>query len=160
MLCLTLFAAGGCSQESIEISQQPVPAAVAKAPSSRPIVQEWTVAGLRRDLRHVSKGRSYENGKRMYSVARCDQCHQMNKVGGELGPDLTGVAGRISRAALLREIIEPSKQILQQYQSHLVLTTAGMTHQGLVQGQDGEFLYLASDPEKPTEVIKSPLEEI
>ena len=73
--------------------------------------------------------------------------------------DLTGVAGRNSRAVILREIIEPSKQVLEQYQTYLI-GTAGLTHQGLVRGQDAEFLYLANNPDQPTEVLKVPLDEI
>ena len=42
----------------------------------------------------------------------------------------------------------------------MILTTSGLTHQGLVQGQDAESLHLANDPDKPTEVLKIPLKEI
>ena len=158
--CLILIASLGCRQQPKGMTEPPVAASDSKDTPSRAFVREWTLADLRRELRYVGQGRLYENGKRMFSVARCDQCHRLNQIGGDYGPDLTGVAGRSSRATILREILEPSKQILQQYQTHLIVADSGLTHQGLVRGQDAEFLHLANNPDKPTEVLKIPLDEI
>ena len=140
---------------------QPDDAAVRSAdvasPQQRKFVRNWTTKDLSRDLRRVGTGRSFERGKELFSAVNCAQCHRFNKVGGILGPDITGVSKRYSRAAMLREIIEPSKQITDKYLSHQITTTDGLVHQGLVARQDGKSLFLANDPAKPDQHLEIPL---
>lgn len=160
MLATVWIVGAGCHRESVITPEPTVVDAVSTDATPVPESHEWTVSELRRNLRHVSAGRSFENGKRVFVAARCDQCHRLNRLGGGFGPDLTGVSGRYSRAVILREIIEPSVQILEGYQTQLILTASGSAHQGVVRGQDAEFLHLANDPDKPTEVLKIALEDI
>ena len=130
--------------------------------ATRKFVKKWKVKDLQRDLHLLGEGRSYKNGKKLFKVASCVQCHRLNKEGGTLGPDLTGVAGRNSRVVILREILEPSKKIPAVYQSHILLTSAGKTYSGLVVRQDANFIYLANDPDKPEqlrEIARDDLEE-
>jgi len=126
----------------------------------REFVRAWKIKDLRHDLHRMGAGRSFKNGKELFSAASCDQCHRLNRVGGTLGPDLTGVAKRNSRAVILREIIDPSKQMSDKYQTHQIINSTGKVHQGLVVRQDTKFVYLASDPSKPAQLLKIPLDEI
>src|SRR5207247_2028310 len=48
--------------------------------------------------------------------AACIRCHRINGQGGEVGPELTDVHSRYSRAQLIESVLYPSKQILDGYQ--------------------------------------------
>ena len=126
----------------------------------REFVRAWKINDLRRDLHRIGAGRSFGKGKVLFSAADCDQCHRLNRIGGTLGPDLTGVAKRNSRTVILREIIEPSQLIPDKYRSHQLITSSGKVNQGLVVRQDADFVYLANDPSKPDELLKIPVDEI
>ena len=126
----------------------------------REFVRAWKINDLRRDLNRIGAGRSFALGKTLFSAANCDQCHRLNRIGGTLGPDLTGVAKRNSRTVILREIIEPSQLISDKYRSHHLITSSGKVNQGLVVRQDADFVYLANDPSKPDQLLKIPVDEI
>ena len=46
----------------------------------------------------------------------CIRCHTINGKGGHIGPDLTGIGTRQSRAQIIESVLYPSKQILDGYQ--------------------------------------------
>ena len=56
-------------------------------------------------------------------AAKCFACHRFDNEGGSNGPDLTGVAGRFSPRDLLESIIDPSKEISDQYAAVEIRTT-------------------------------------
>lgn len=60
-------------------------------------------------------GRNFVNGRNMFGQATCFACHRFGQEGGAIGPDLTSVAGKYSPRDLLVHIIEPSKEISDQY---------------------------------------------
>ena len=129
-------------------------------PPARKFVRKWTINDLRPDLHRIGAGRSFSSGKEMFKVATCSECHRIYQVGGTLGPDLTGVAGRNSRVAVLRETIEPSKQIPDTYQSTVIVTTSGRVHQGLVVRQDDKSISLANDPRNPDQLLRISMDDI
>jgi putative heme-binding domain-containing protein len=49
------------------------------------------------------------------SSAQCVRCHAVDDYGGNVGPKLNGVAGRLSREQLLEALIEPSARIAPGY---------------------------------------------
>ena len=51
----------------------------------------------------------------MFASAKCFGCHRFDNEGGAYGPDLSGSAGRFSPRDLLESIVEPSKEISDQY---------------------------------------------
>ena len=59
--------------------------------------------------------RDFINGRKMFGAASCFACHRFNQEGGAIGPDLTSVAGKFSPRDLLESIIEPGKEISDQY---------------------------------------------
>ena len=60
-------------------------------------------------------GRDFENGKAMFTAATCASCHKMNGDGGNIGPDLSQIGTRFTAKDILESIIEPSKEISDQY---------------------------------------------
>ncbi len=128
--------------------------------TTRSFVKAWKVSDLQRDLNRISSGRSFANGKQMFTVASCIGCHRLNKAGGTVGPDLDGAAKRNSRAAILREIIEPSKLFPSQYRTHMIVTHSGKVYQGLIVRQDATHLFLADNVSLPDKLRKIMLSDI
>lgn len=50
-----------------------------------------------------------------HETAQCFRCHQVNGQGGIVGPDLTGIAAKLSTEQLLEALIEPSARIAPGY---------------------------------------------
>jgi len=81
-------------------------------------VKNWTMAELKPLLGSgLEGGRSFQNGREMFAAASCYACHRFQQEGGSIGPDLSSAAGKFSPHDLLESIVEPSKEISDQYGS-------------------------------------------
>jgi putative heme-binding domain-containing protein len=81
-------------------------------------VKAWTLDELNKSLGVGLEGnRNFTNGRNMFGAATCFACHRFNGEGGGVGPDLTSVAGKFSPKDLLENILNPSKEISDQYGS-------------------------------------------
>ena len=105
----------------------------------------------------VSKGRNYARGKEAYAAAQCVACHQFNGAGGAVGPDLTAVASRFTRADILSSILEPSKVVSEQYENTSFLLKNDDDVTGRVVEENDARYVLVTDPlhNGRTEVKKS-----
>lgn len=63
---------------------------------------------------------------------QCVNCHRVNGVGNTLGPDLSQIAKKYTRAQILESILEPSKSIDPKYVKYLVEMTDGKVQDGLL----------------------------
>lgn len=109
----------------------------AKAPSFtvKPMqfVKAWTLDELSKSLGVGLEGnRNFANGRNMFGAATCFACHRFNNEGGAVGPDLTSVAGKYSPRDLLEHILEPSKEISDQYGSTVFTMQDGSTVVGRI----------------------------
>ena len=119
----------------------------------RPVVQQWQLADLVPLLSHAESGRSFLRGRRLYE-GLCAQCHLFKGKGGALGPDLTSSGKKLTHAALLTEILEPSKVISDQHASIILQLESGKVVTGREVGGDAEQLLLVVDPLQPRKVTK------
>jgi putative heme-binding domain-containing protein len=88
------------------------------APKPLTFVKQWTVKDLESVLNvGLEGGRNFENGRNSFGAIGCFACHRFNFEGGAVGPDLTSVSGKFGPRDLLESIIEPSKEISDQYGS-------------------------------------------
>ena len=121
----------------------------------RPFVEQWTVQKLLSSDR-AARGDARE-GAEIFAAACCNQCHRMAGRGRSLGPDLTAASRRFSREDLLKAIVDPSQVIAENYRSVQILTEDGKAHVGQIV-TSGDYrspqLRLATDPNRPTEVIE------
>lgn len=62
----------------------------------------------------------------------CSRCHRVGDEGNAYGPDLTRIATKHDRAALLENILYPSKVIDPQFATYLLRTKKGQTATGLL----------------------------
>jgi putative heme-binding domain-containing protein len=63
---------------------------------------------------------------------QCATCHTVAGKGGQIGPDLTTVAGRLTPGLILESILEPSKVIDPKYLTYVAETASGQLHTGLL----------------------------
>lgn len=80
----------------------------------RPVVSNWTLA----DLQDLSvESANIKNGKKLFALTQCYNCHIIGGEGGIVGPDLTNAGRRFSIHDLLETIIDPDKEISDQYRA-------------------------------------------
>jgi putative heme-binding domain-containing protein len=96
-----------------------------RAPRLGSNIDETTLLALTGD---VDRGRDLFHSP----VFQCGQCHTIHKKGGQLGPDLSDVAKRLSKLQIIESLLAPSKTIEPKYLTHVVETTAGKIHTGLL----------------------------
>lgn len=131
--------------------------------AARTHVKDWTMADWAaigdRDLR----GRNFERGRQLYGAVACSSCHRYNGDGGAVGPDLSGVAGRFSPRDLLESVIDPGKEISDQYGMIVVTKKNGDVVSGRVANLNGDNLNIAENMLAPgdfTNVRRQDIERI
>ncbi len=87
--------------------------------------RNWTLDDAVASVQAGLAGRDYLQGKNLFHATQCAACHRFDGSGGSVGPDLSSVSSRLSKRALLENIIHPSRVISDQYGSHLVSTADG-----------------------------------
>ena len=92
--------------------------------------------------------------------AQCKTCHKAGDVGQSVGPDLTKIGSKYDRAALLDQILEPSKTIDPQYASYLVETRDGLVLTGLVVERNGREFMLKDAQAKTVSVPTGKVERL
>jgi uncharacterized repeat protein (TIGR03806 family) len=76
------------------------------------------------------------------TAAQCKSCHKAGGVGESIGPDLTKIGTKYSKAALLEHILEPSKTIEPGYTTYLLETKDGRALNGLAVEKTDQALVL------------------
>jgi putative heme-binding domain-containing protein len=115
------------------LNAKPEPKAPAFTPQPLQFVKAWTLDELNKSLGVGLEGnRNYTNGRNMFGAATCFACHRFNGEGGAIGPDLTSVAGKYSPRDLLEHILDPSKEISDQYGSTVFTLKDGSTVTGRI----------------------------
>src|SRR5690606_13340468 len=71
---------------------------------TRPFIRQWKPEDLTGDLVKSQHKPDFEHGKRLFREALCVRCHRVGFDGAAVGPDLTSVGRRFSRADLLESI--------------------------------------------------------
>src|SRR5262249_55378748 len=91
--------------------------------------------------------------------AGCIRCHRVRGAGGEIGPDLSNIGGKFAREHLIESVLEPSRQIVEGYQSTTLTTRDGRVLSGLVKGETAERLTLVDAEAREQVVRKSDVAE-
>ena len=119
-----------------------------KEPEFRRKLDQYEAAKPKGDFlaayREVLVGGDAQRGMALFTTRaelECVRCHKLKSpsgetVGGEVGPELSGIGGRQNRAYLLESIVDPSKQIAQGFESVVLATNDGKVHTGVLRGED------------------------
>ncbi|KAB2669703.1 MAG: c-type cytochrome [Verrucomicrobia bacterium] len=117
--------------------------------AGRSTVREWKVNDLAPVLAKGLQHRNYARGRELFGAVGCYNCHRFDTEGGAVGPDLTGIAGRFSPRDLLESIVEPSKEVSDQYAPVIVSLKNGDSVVGRVANLSEEVLMMATDMTDP-----------
>jgi putative heme-binding domain-containing protein len=127
--------------------------------SVQPGTTEEKLAEIRRLTNDLRAGTGdHVRGKALF-VKHCATCHKLFGEGGQVGPDLTGVA-RNDRVALLANIVDPSAVIRAEYLQYAAVTTGGRTVTGVIVARDGAGVTLADAQGKRTTLPRDQIEEL
>ena len=75
---------------------------------------------------------------------QCSKCHRVNGKGSTLGPDLSQVAKKSTRAQILESLLEPSKTIEPKWATYALETTDGKVHVGLLKSKTDKEVVLGT----------------
>jgi putative heme-binding domain-containing protein len=123
----------------------------APAPATaRRVVKEWRMTDFA-DALAGGRTRDAGRGRRLFTETGCAQCHRFGREGGLAGPDLTAVASRFDRRAMLESIVEPSKVVAEIYRPVIIATKSGAILEGRIVGEDANMVLLATNPVDPVD---------
>jgi putative heme-binding domain-containing protein len=121
---------------------------------------DWKLEELSAAAQTGMKGRSFENGRKMFGAAACFACHRFGNEGGMTGPDLTAAGGRYSPHDLLDQIINPSKEINEQFVPTVVTKNDGSSVTGSVVNLNGDWVVINEDPSDPNQRVTIDRKEV
>ena len=102
-------------------------------------------------------GGDEETGKRIFfehQTAQCMKCHSFDDFGGNAGPRINGVAGRLSRQQILEALINPSKRLAAGFGMVSLEFENGETVSGVLQEENNISLTIKMGNEPDTVVRK------
>ena len=121
--------------------------------AGREYVKDWKLDELSAATRKGMKNRNFETGHKMFAAGGCFACHRFGNQGGMTGPDLTGSGGRYSAHDLLDQIVNPSKEINEQFVPIVLTQTDGVTHTGVVVNLNGDGVTVNTDMFDPNQRV-------
>ena len=124
---------------------------------SRPTVKKWSMS----DFENIKlDNRDLVNGKKMFVVAQCYRCHVIGEEGGFVGPQLTNAGRRFSPHDLLETILDPNKEVSDQYQSTVFQLDDGRVVTGRVANLAGKRYMVMEDMTRPGNLTTIQSDEI
>lgn len=124
-------------------------AVMAEAFAGRTQVTEWKLDTIAPAAERGMKKRNFDNGRKMFGAAGCFACHRFGNEGGMTGPDLTGAGGRYSPRDLLDQILNPSKEINEQFVPMVITKNNNDTVTGVIVNLNGDNVMVNTDPANP-----------
>ena len=110
----------------------------------------------------VLTGGDAERGRRLFfekAEVYCMRCHKVDGRGGEVGPDLSKVAGQQNRQYLLEAVLNPDKTIARGYEPVVILTTDGKQVAGTLREETEQQVTLITAEGNLVTVNKQQIEE-
>ncbi len=134
-------------------------------------LEEYQASKPRNDAlasyREVLSGGDSQRGRTVFktkAAVECIRCHKVKEpggdsVGGEVGPELSAIGTRQTRAYLLESIVDPNKQIAQGFESVILATSDGKVHAGVLRGEDEKKIHLITAEGTPLTLPKDTIDD-
>jgi quinoprotein glucose dehydrogenase len=87
------------------------------------------------------------------------RCHKVGSKGGEVGPNLTGIAKEKDRRYLLESILMPDATLAKNFETAIVLTEDGEIFIGIVKSENDEGIELVLADGKSVKLAKTEISE-
>lgn len=103
-----------------------------------------------------------EAGRILFNDAKrtkCATCHKLDGKGGEVGPDLTRIGAKFDRPHLIESILEPSRQMVEGYQTSTLLLKDGRVLAGVIREESDAHVVLHQADGKPTRIDLDAVEQ-
>lgn len=127
---------------------------------------EWKLEELADAVKELEMkgGRSYANGRQMFTVATCVACHKFGGQGNEFGPDLTKLDPKVFKTAVdvLEHVLEPSKKIDDKYAAYRFVLGDDSVLLGMIVEEKDGVVKVIENPlasAKPREVKRADIAE-
>src|SRR5262249_30631380 len=114
------------------------------------------IARLEQVIR-AGEGSPYAGKK--HFLATCAKCHTLFGQGGSIGPDLTTYK-RDDLGTMLLHIVNPSAEIREGFETHLIVTADGRALTGFLVDQDNRIVILRGADGQDVTLDKSAIEEM
>jgi putative heme-binding domain-containing protein len=121
---------------------------------------EWTLQELASAAETSLSHRNYQNGRKMFAATACFACHRFDNQGGMTGPDLTRAGARYTVRDLLDQIINPSKEINEQFAPVVITTNTGLIHTGVIVNLSGDTVTVNTDLTDPNQRVQIDRKEV
>ncbi len=122
--------------------------------------RNWTLDELASSAASGLKGRNFDNGRKMFGAGACFACHRFGNEGGMTGPNLTGAGGRYSPRDLLDQILNPSKEINEQFVPSVLTKNNGEAVVGSVVNLNGDTVTINTDLSDPNQRVSVDRKEV
>jgi putative heme-binding domain-containing protein len=83
---------------------------------------------------------------------QCVNCHRIGNTGSTLGPELSEIGKKSTKAQILESILEPSKSVEPKYVAYLAETTDGKVHTGLLAEKNEREVVLRTGEDKEVRI--------
>ncbi len=106
---------------------------------------------------------SAKRGRKLYlnnKALACINCHKLEGVGGNVGPDLTRIWDTHSLAKVMEAILDPSKELKEGYQAYVAVTTSGQVITGLKVAQSAKEVVLRDATGKEIRIATKDIDEL
>jgi len=147
---------------------------LAKNPQQQIKVTEWKHTDFTQDLKRVGEHRTFDTGKKLFSALGCAQCHRLSKddmgtsptlgagLGQSVGPNIDDTVKKYKRdaGAVLREILESSRNIDDKYRQMIIALDNGKSLTGVIASEtDTTLTLLSGSPPKKVEISKKTIDD-
>ncbi len=135
------------------VKKSPIEALTQNFMKGRSFVKNWTLDDLSAEANASMVNRNFERGRAMFAGTACYSCHRFQNAGGSTGPDLTGSGGRYSPSDFIDQIINPSKEVNEQFVPIAVEMLDGTTHYGVVVNLNTDRVTINTDLTNPNQRV-------
>lgn len=146
---------------------------LARNPQMEIKITEWKHSDFTADLKRVGQHRNFASGKHLFATLGCIQCHRMTKEAAAAPPGVSGIGQAVGphiddtvkkykgdASAILREILESSRNIDEKYRQVIVALEDGKTHIGVIASEDESMLtILSGSPPKELKIPKQSIDD-
>ncbi|MFL2921585.1 MAG: c-type cytochrome, partial [Limisphaerales bacterium] len=127
----------------------------------RSFVKSWTLKDFGDGLdAGVKANRHFANGRKMAGAGSCYVCHRFKGEGGAVGPDLSSAGGKFSAYDLLESIIDPGKEISDQYGATNFKLNDGTVVSGRIMNLTEELYHVNTDMMQPSTITFVPVNDL